>query len=177
MTQKTINKLDQLISDANPFIAKAQAAEMSLTSKLALRQGEYSSYTSSALHFLSLIIQKGSPYIQEYTKHATTYNTRCVLNGIDILNRIKQDVKDGWLLDIKGLISAEIFSDFLDMAEHLLVENYKDPAAVVIGSVLEEHLRNLCIKNGVAITTLDSKGKTVSKKASTLNDDLVKEGI
>ena len=63
------------------------------------------------------------------------------------------------------------------MAQHLLDENYKDPAAVVIGSVLEEHLRNLCVKNKVDITFIDGKGKTVNKKASTLNDDLVKAGI
>ncbi len=37
------------------------------------------------------------------------------------------------------------------MAEYLLKEGYKDPAAVITGSTLEEHLRKLCIKNGIDI--------------------------
>lgn len=177
MTNKTLAKLDQLITDANPFLAKAKKAEESVLMLHELRKGEYSSYTSSVLHFFTLILNHSSPYIHEYNKSATTYTYKCVQNGIDVLQRIKQDVKDGWLVDTKGIISAEIFSDFLEMAEHLLDENYKDPAAVVIGSVLEEHLRNLCVKNKIDTTYLDIKGKLVSKKASTLNDDLLKAGI
>ena len=39
-------------------------------------------------------------------------------------------------------------NDFLDMAYHLLENDYKDASAVMIGSVLEEHLRQLCNKFG-----------------------------
>ena len=38
---------------------------------------------------------------------------------------------------------AELFADFLEMADYLLSEGYKDPAAVLGGSMLEEHLRQL----------------------------------
>jgi hypothetical protein len=31
---------------------------------------------------------------------------------------------------LKGLITAEVFADFIEMAEHLLETGYKDPAAV-----------------------------------------------
>ena len=41
------------------------------------------------------------------------------------------------------LIHGEIFSDYLDMAEYLLEEHYKDDAAVIAGSTLEEYLRKL----------------------------------
>ena len=64
------------------------------------------------------------------------------------------------------------------MAEHLLEENYKDPAAVIIGSVLEENLRELCNRNNIAITTTDPKtGKVKPNKAETMNVDLCKNGV
>lgn len=47
------------------------------------------------------------------------------------------------------IIAAEIFSDFLEMAEHLLEQGYKDPAAVMIGSVVEENLRKFCVANKI----------------------------
>jgi len=55
------------------------------------------------------------------------------------------------------------------MARRLLSEKYKDAAAIMIGSVLEEHLRQLCLKH--SIPTDDPKtGKP--KKADLLNSEL-----
>lgn len=62
------------------------------------------------------------------------------------------------------------------MAEHLLDSDYKDPAAVMIGSVLEEHLKQLCNKNGID-TTIIKDGKNLNMKADRLNNDLAKKGI
>ncbi|MGJ8715769.1 MAG: hypothetical protein ACSHXG_11745 [Maribacter stanieri] len=59
------------------------------------------------------------------------------------------------------------------MSKHLLEKKYKDSAAVMIGSVLEEHLRQLCSKNSVAIT-FEKNEKLIPKKANLLNADLVK---
>ncbi len=53
------------------------------------------------------------------------------------------------------------------MADYLLTEGYKDPAAVLAGGVLEEQLRKLCQANHISIT----KG-TIHKKADGLNTDL-----
>lgn len=77
----------------------------------------------------------------------------------------------------REIAAAEIFSDFLEMAEHLLEENYKDPAAVLVGSVLEEHLRKLCVKNSLPLEFTNPKGDLKPKKADTLNSDLMTAGI
>ena len=63
----------------------------------------------------------------------------------------------------------------MEMAEYFLSEGYKDPAAVIIGGVLEEHLRQLCQKNSIPITNTKG-GKAVPVKANQLNQDLVKAG-
>jgi hypothetical protein len=65
-------------------------------------------------------------------------------------------------------VAAEVFTDFIEMAEHLLEQGYKDPAAVVAGSVLEEHLRQLCHKNAIDTVTVDSSGKANPKKPTCL---------
>jgi hypothetical protein len=49
-----------------------------------------------------------------------------------------------------------------------------DPAAVMAGSVLEEHLRQLCPSVNVTTTFVDSSEKTKPKKADTINADLAK---
>jgi hypothetical protein len=63
------------------------------------------------------------------------------------------------------------------MAEHLLKEGYKDPSAVLIGSTLEVHLRELCVSNNLELEVLNSKGNLVPKKADVMNSDLAKAGV
>jgi hypothetical protein len=84
-----------------------------------------------------------------------------------VLASLRIAYDSGFLDTITELVHADLFSDFIEMAEYLLSEGYKDPAAVIIGSVLEEHLRKLCEKHGIPT---DASGKP--KKADQLNSDL-----
>ena len=54
-----------------------------------------------------------------------------------------EDVIGGHLFTARSLIEAEVFSDFIEMAHHLLDSSYKDPAASLIGAVLEDGLRRV----------------------------------
>jgi hypothetical protein len=92
------------------------------------------------------------------------------------LKAVKNEIDGGWAFTVKGLISAEIFSNFLEMAEYLLTEGYKDPAAVMAGSVLEEHIRQLCKKNSIPIESIKD-GKPVPKKADLINSQLASANI
>ena len=58
------------------------------------------------------------------------------------------------------------------MASHLLENKYKDAAAVLIGTTLEVHIRNLADKHGISIT---KNGKPL--KAAHLNAELEKVNI
>lgn len=62
------------------------------------------------------------------------------------------------------------------MAQHLLDEGFKDASAVIAGSSLEAHLRQLAIKNNISIDLIVN-GKTTRKKAERLNSDLVTNNI
>jgi hypothetical protein len=85
-----------------------------------------------------------------------------------VLAALRADYAAGYLQSITELIHADIFADFIEMADYLLQQGFKDAAGVVVGSVLEEHLRKLCQKNGIAVTL--SGG--APKKADLLNSEL-----
>lgn len=92
--------------------------------------------------------------------------------AIAIVEVVREDVNLGWFSRTQGLIAADIFSDFLEMAGHLLDEGYKAPAAVVAGSSLESHLKRLCAKVGVETMYTNAMGDVVAKKADGLNAEL-----
>ncbi len=90
-----------------------------------------------------------------------------------ILSALREAYHSGYMKRFAELVHAELFSDFLEMSEYLLTEGFKDPAAVIIGSVLEEHLRQLCTKNGLDVNAPSGK----PKKADQLNADLAGQGV
>ena len=73
-----------------------------------------------------------------------------------ILRSIRVDVEEGYLTGKRTLISAEVFTDFLEMAEHLDDNCYKDPTAYPTGAVLED----VCEKLRMRIASSSKRGKT-----------------
>ena len=79
---------------------------------------------------------------------------------VGVVRALRKDYVGGYMRTVEDLIHAGVFDDFLDMANELLAKGYKDPAAVLGGSVLEEHLRKLASRAGVAIASGDKPKRT-----------------
>ncbi|WP_198175156.1 hypothetical protein [Spirosoma telluris] len=127
------------------------------------------------MSFITDLYGEAHSYYKEFTKKSDNTYLPLAESKVHIIQSVKEEIENGWLLSYKKLITAEVFSDFLEMGKYLLDEKYKDPAAVMIGSVLEEHLRQLCATYSVD-TTVVKGNDVVAKKADLLNADLVKVG-
>lgn len=90
---------------------------------------------------------------------------------VGILRGLRDDLTNDFTTRFSDVLHAEVFADYLEMAEHLLDEGYKDAAAVLGGGTLEAHLRQLCVKNSIATTRPAAKGPE-PKKAEAMNQDL-----
>ena len=91
---------------------------------------------------------------------------------VGALRALRRDYDAGYLSSVQSLVRAEVFADFLEMAEHLLQQGYKDPCAVLVGGVLEDHLRSLCQGRGIP---LQMSGKP--KKTDSMNNDLASADV
>lgn len=141
--------------------------------------GEATQKTAHALVLAQAAIERASgtesPYsrqlqaaIAQYTGANVAAN---VLIAEGIARALRTDIAAGHLRTITEIVHADLFSDYLEMASHLIDNGYKDPAAVIVGSTLESHLRQLCSKVGI---TSDVGGKP--KKAESLNSELATKG-
>ena len=139
--------------------------------------GLQSGFRTASLSFIKNLYGENHPYYTNFNELVKGERYHATESGINILTAIRNEVDSDWLVSFKQLVSAEIFTDFLEMSKYLLDQNYKDPAAVMIGSVIEEHLRLLGKNHSVSIDFQNNSGDTVPKKADTLNADLVKAGV
>lgn len=171
-----LERVNYLIDLASKSLATKFSTEDSFFYHHWVSSESFKVFETSSLSFILSTYGDKHPYYTRFKESVTNATPNDVESGKGILASIKTEIEKGWLSTIKGLISAEIFSNFLEMAEHLLTEKYEHPAAVMIGSVLEEHLRQLCDKNGIAVTDLKN-GKTLPKKADLLNADLAGQSI
>jgi hypothetical protein len=89
------------------------------------------------------------------------------------LAAFRSDVEAGYLKTLAELIHADVFADLLEMASELQGKGYKDAAAVIAGSILEEHLRKLAGGSGIAAAKSDGS----PLKASVINANLAKAEI
>jgi hypothetical protein len=101
----------------------------------------------------------------------TSYKVELI---IGILTALKGDLRDGFLIYLSELVRGEAFNSYLDMASYLLLEGYKDAAAVIVGSTMEAHLRQLCVKYGIDTIITTSDGKLRPKSAAQINQELGK---
>jgi hypothetical protein len=96
---------------------------------------------------------------------------------LGVLSSLLLDVNSGYLKSYSELLHGELFGNFLEMADHLLEEGYKDAAAVITGSTLEEHLRQFCKKNIIDIEITNATGNIIPKKADKMNSDLASANV
>jgi hypothetical protein len=133
-------------------------------------------FRASGLSFLGSLFPPGHHYVRDFDVATAKGWTSTVRECKGILTALRNDISGGWLDSTRGLIAAEIFTDFVDMAEHLLSESYKDAAAVLGGGALEQRLRELCMRHGIEVTA-EKDGKDVARKAESLNADLAKADV
>lgn len=103
--------------------------------------------------------------------HSNWYGHVSELCGL--AKAVQHQVREGLFANVRGLLQAEVFDDFLEMSAHLLSEGYKDPAAVLVGAVLEDTLRKRLDREGGPTT--DAKGKNLTIEP--MNVALAKAGV
>ncbi|WP_434687018.1 HEPN domain-containing protein [Pseudanabaena minima] len=108
-------------------------------------------------HYKNFIIQ-----VNSHLTYSPTFRAQ------GILKAAKDDYENGYLFDVKQLIEAELFDDFLEQAIYLYDSGYHQPAAVIAGCVLEDGLRKLCLTNGIPIPD--------KPKLDQMNAELAKSG-
>lgn len=170
-------EIDDLVSRAAKLSREASQAGSELGFD---RIEELSAIASLGGQLIRRLYEENSQFLENWRKvlsnksftnmHSNHYEHVSELAGI--LRAVQHDIKSGLLRNLRGLLQAEIFADFLEMAEHLLREGYKDPAAVLLGAVLEDSLRKLAAMHKVA--TISSGGKPLT--IDPLNASLAKAG-
>lgn len=158
-----IKQLDEIIADFLRIKSKAKYNDLSGNTSIE----EITALLSKSKAAIARIVGNNSEYykdIEATLKRTNIHAGNKLRYVMGTISALKSDLENDYLKSYSDIIQSEVFSDYLEMAEYLLNEGYKDAAAVLIGSTLEVHLRELCISNNIDIETTNNKGKIIPKK-------------
>ena len=143
------------------------------------RQGSYTAssideplatqWFTSSLNLLANVFGESSIHSQKFDEYSKHIEWSYIRKALGVLQAAKDDYEKGALFDIKILIEADLFDNFLEQADQLLQKGYYQPSAVIIGCVLEDGLRKLCGKHKISLPDRSPLDR--------MNSDLAKIGI
>ena len=152
---KILERLDSLISMGEKVLATRHSPPSHMNVPDYVNDALFRQWRTSCLAFLGTLPSE-YVYCREFETHCRTRHHREAEEGVAVLRAAKEDIEGGHLQKVETLVSASVFSDFLEMAEHLLDNGYKDPAASLIGAVLEDSLRRICVNNNITVKSDDN---------------------
>jgi hypothetical protein len=171
--EELVNEGRQLNSLIGQSGSVLRAEQVSRVSSWVSRAGQLIKNTSSPTgvyyeQFSSTIKQAGTSFYQLHSNHYAHFATL-----VGCLEGACSDFKKGLLQEIKSILRAEIFGDFIEMSEYLLKEGYKDAAAVILGAVLEDTLRKVAVNSSIDTNNFDGSPKNLER----LNQDIYKANV
>lgn len=153
MLAKMTERLQQLIQQGCAYRAHLTSHDVS--------EGNYHEWRLASASFLKQVLGTKNDYYEFFNARATAYPTdraKCIEEGLGILRAVKGEIEFGPLPHIESLVSGEIFDDFMDMAEHLLVNNYIQVVPSLVGAVLEDALRRIAQAHDVPLKRATTLG-------------------
>lgn len=164
--QRVVERLDDLIQKADAVLATHTPNPPNVIGFPTLNFNAYSEWQTQSLSFLVNLLGDDHVYVGAFREQTDQQGyTGSVHAGKGILTAVREDVALGFLARLETLIAADVFSDFVDMADHLLSSGYKDPAASLVGAVLERGLRQIAANNNVKLKAREDLSSLNSKCA------------
>ena len=167
-TDEALRQLSELLAQRADLARRAQHPDLSdLDSEIRV----LTTRLQSAIDRLTVPTSAHARAAEQVRDHDQTAYKLRVLVGIAIA--LRDGIASGWVTSLVELAHADTYAGYLEMAEGLVGQGYKDAAAVIAGTSLEVHLKALATKHGIDLQTANGR----PKMATALNDDLKREGI
>jgi hypothetical protein len=150
-TDDLVTRVDELIAKGDGVLSTHRPNPSNMIGFATLDSGAFSEWQTQVRTFLINVLGVEHVYVTSFVDKVEDGHRSSVKAGQGILRALREDLSLGYLTNLRTLVAADVFSDFIEMAEHLIEAGYKDPAASLAGAVLEDGLRKIAASNNVKL--------------------------
>lgn len=163
--EDVLQRLDALLQKADAVIGTHRPNPPGTAGFPTLDSQAFTEWQTQSLTYLINLLGPDHTYVDHFRKQVTQGFIGHVKSGKGILQALREDIEGGYLKRIENLVSADIFDNFIEMAQYLLSQGYKDPTASLAGAVLENGLRRICSARGITLSVKEDIGSLNKKLA------------
>lgn len=152
-----------ILAQLDIFIVEGQRLAKALRNMLeiqTLTESELRAFVVGALDVIARIAGESSDFYKRIPLdelkvmiRPKSYDSKIIPATVGSLMALRLAVESGLLISLEDRLRASIHDDFLQQAQELLDVKYHVAAMVLIGGVLEDHLRKLCANRSIATWT------------------------
>jgi hypothetical protein len=168
-TSLFLKRFAEIDEQARAIIATKKKIQSEYRSGEDIEHDALLGWSVKAMNLIGRTCGEDSIHYKAFLAHNQTHMYSTSLSTlrtlISVFNAAREDYEGGYIVGLRSLISAEVFSSELEQARELHSSGYHSAAAVVAGTVLETTLRQMCDKTELPHGKLDK-----------MNADLVKAG-
>ena len=144
-------RLNALLEQGKDVLHSRRSPRQGVSGSAYVDETIFFHWKAGSFSFLQTVFGEDSTHLRLFSKNCINARYPDAVQGQGILEAANDDIEGGFLSKLESLVAADVFSDFLEMAEHLMEKGYKDPAASLLGAVLEDGLRRIAFNNGVKV--------------------------
>jgi hypothetical protein len=168
---KFLKRIEELIKEGDIVKNTLYEKDAGFSKAMYVDTFKYTQWKLKVQNIIELTTGKNSTYSNKFSeiesvKYVAGQTYPHFLGQFALLNALKDDYENGFLVSLKSLVEADVFDTELEQAKELLSGKYKLAAAVIAGVVLETALRSLCDNQNIPHGKLDK-----------MNADLTKAGV
>lgn len=170
MSMKKFAQRFQELSDQLKQVEGTEVSKQSLMGGGSYQHIEQPLILNWAVKARNLILSACGKESEHYVSFVTAEEARSYEESPTRLKRMgavfhaaREDFEGGYLNSIRNLVQAELAGGEIDQARELFVSGYYVAAAVVVGVVLENTLRSLCEKQGLAVGSMERMNADLAK--------------
>ncbi|TKB08150.1 hypothetical protein [Desulforhopalus sp. IMCC35007] len=141
-----------------------------------VNEQKFHDFRISALSFLSRVFGNTSTYYQSFKTEVTQATASRTRRGLGIIKAGQRDIEGDWLETTRGAVTKDVLIDMLKLAKIQKDQSNDKAAVIMMGAILEELLRNLCLKADIRVYN-EIQGKAVAKKGLQLTGEAYKKKI
>ncbi len=82
--------------------------------------GMMKGFRAASLSFIERVYGEKHSHFTEFSGNTNGYRAFDAEQGVGMLRAIRDEIAGDWLFTVKGLVTAEVFTDYMEMAEYLL---------------------------------------------------------
>lgn len=158
LKEDVLKQLDQLITEGHRLESSMTMGDIGQYES-SLSEAEFRAFATAGLAAIRRVAGEKTDYYRSVPNVDTTnrltvpgYSPIFVPALLGSLTALRSAVDGGLLVSLEDRLRANVHDDFLQQSKVLLSAGYHVAAMVLIGGVLEDHLRKLCANRTLTCT-------------------------